>query len=68
MSDAQKCRENGWKVGDRLAGDEGYGVTVIELTAIGESGILAKGISHKGEPVDWGESYWTLWCRDWKKK
>jgi hypothetical protein len=34
MNDAQRCRKNGWGVGTRLIGDEGYGHTVIELTAI----------------------------------
>jgi hypothetical protein len=66
MSDAERCRQNGWGVGTRLAGDEGYGVTVIEITAIGESRILAKTVSHKGERVDQSETSWTLVCRDWQ--
>lgn len=65
--DAQRCRDNGWTVGTRLAGDEGYGVTVIEITAIGERKILAKKISHADKVVDDPrEGSWTLRCRDWQ--
>jgi hypothetical protein len=67
-SDIEKCRENGWKVGTRLVGDEGYGPTVIEITAIGESSILAKTISHNGKPSSYrGETCWTLQCRKWRR-
>ena len=66
-SPADVCRENGWAVGTRLAGDEGYGVTVIEITAIGEQQILAKRISHDGKTIKGErESSWVLWCRDWQ--
>jgi hypothetical protein len=66
-SDADECRERGFKVGDLLAGDEGYGVSVIQITAIGEKGILAKQISFGGEPeLTPYESSWTLSCRDWE--
>jgi hypothetical protein len=65
-SDAEECRQRGFKVGDRLAGNEGYGVTVIEITAIGERSILAKGITHDGKPREVYESSWTLSCRDWE--
>ena len=63
-----KCRKNGWKVGTRLVGDEGYGPTVIEITAIGEDHILAKVISENGDTSKArGESSWTLEFRDWRK-
>lgn len=66
-SDAEKCRRNGWTAGTRLIGDEGYGPTVIELTAIGEHHILAKEISHNGELTKHShEQMWTLACRGWK--
>lgn len=66
-NEADVCRRLGWIPGTRLAGDEGYGVTVIQITALGESKILAKRISHKGVPVKGErESSWTLSCRDWK--
>jgi len=61
-TDADTCRINGWVVGDRLEGDEGFGPDVIEITAIGEKLILAKCITRSE-----GEMTWTLTCRDWKK-
>jgi len=62
------CRENGWIVGTRLVGDEGWGPTVIEITAVGEENILAKTISHNGNVPEWGrETTWTLDCRDWQE-
>lgn len=67
VSDADKCRKNGWNAGTRLVGNEGYGPTVIELTAIGETLILAKRISHDGKPEDGYERIWRLDCRDWKR-
>ena len=68
MNEADTCRANGWGVGTVLEGDEGYGPTRIQLTAIGESRILAKCVSHNGEPTpQHGETSWVLWCRDWKE-
>ena len=66
VSSAEKCRRNGWGPGTRLVGDKGYGPTVIEITAVGEEGILAKAISHNGKPAAERESAWTLECRDWQ--
>jgi hypothetical protein len=66
-SPAEECRQRGIKVGDRLVGDEGYGPTIIEITAIGEKSILAKAVSHDGETVERNETLWTLNCRDWEK-
>lgn len=65
-SDAAVARRNGWDVGTRLAGDEGFGDTVIEITAIGESYVLAKRISHAGKPVAPRECIWTFSCREWR--
>ena len=65
-SDADFCRRNGWQAGQKLAGDEGYGVSVIQLTAIGERSIFAKEVSRAGEPVNESEHLWTLYLRDWK--
>lgn len=66
MSDADLARSNGWVVGTRIVGDEGYGETVIEITAVGESKVLAKTVSRNGKPRTCGESIWTLICRDWR--
>ena len=65
--DATLCRRNGWGPGTRLVGDEGYGPTVIEITAVGERNILAKRISHDGKPCQSYESNWTLDLRDWRE-
>jgi hypothetical protein len=62
------CRERGWVPGTRLVGDEGAGQTVIEITAVGETRILAKCISHAGRaPRDPDEGSWMLVCRDWRE-
>ncbi len=66
-SSAEECRQRGIKVGDRLVGDEGYGPTFIEITAIGEKRILAKAVSHDAETIERNEIPWTLSCRDWEK-
>lgn len=66
LSDAELCRQNGWPIGTFLVGDEGYGPTVIEITAIGSKHILASSVLHKGEPCSGGEVMWTLKNRDWK--
>lgn len=65
--DALKCKKNNWKVGDKLIGNEGYGDTIIQITAIGESHILAKELSHNGKKTLREESHWTLSCREWRK-
>ncbi len=69
LSDAERCRRNGWGPGTRLVGDEGYGPTTIEITAVGERSILAKVVhSSASHPSSWGgESTWTLACRDWQE-
>jgi len=66
MNSAQHCRDNGWTVGTHLEGDEGYGPTVIRITAIGERQILARAVTHNGQPIKHGENSWTLAYRDWR--
>lgn len=62
LSSAELCRRNGWTIGTRLVGDEGYGPDMITITAIGERHILARSdyqlMNH--------ETIWTLHCRDWR--
>lgn len=65
MTPADTCRANGWTVGTRLVGDEGYGPTVIEITAIGEERILARQVSHDGKPDVTYEGTWVLDRREW---
>ncbi len=66
LSTAELCRINGWKPGTILAGDEGYGVTEIVITAIGAHKILAKRLRHNGIQMDQKESVWGLECREWE--
>jgi hypothetical protein len=67
LTDAEMCRANGWEPGVILEGSEGYGRTRIMITAVGEDAILAKAISHDGDPVDRHEGVWTLRHREWRK-
>lgn len=66
MSNAQTARDNGWTVGTQLVGDEGYGPTVIEITAIGREKVLACMVSHNGRPDQRGEASWSFHFRDWQ--
>ena len=66
MSSAEICRMRGWSVGTLLVGDEGYGNTVILITAIGEQSILARTISHAGTLKNSSESQWNLSFREWE--
>lgn len=59
---AELCRRNGWSVGTKLIGDEGYGPCMIEITAIGIEKILARCVT----PHNTDEGLWVLDCRDWK--
>jgi hypothetical protein len=64
-SPADVVRAKGWGVGTWLAGDEGFGTTVIRITAVGEQDVLARKVSHKGAAVNEREGSWTLRFRDW---
>lgn len=67
LSSAERCRRNGWTAGTRLIGDEGWGPSVIEITAIGRESILAIAISHGDKAFAPYESSWTLEMRDWQR-
>lgn len=63
------CRERGWTAGTRIVGDEGYGPTVLQITAVGEKSILAKVVTHGGVVPEWAgrEGEWCLSMRDWRE-
>lgn len=65
-SSADFCRRMGFEVGSHLIGDEGYGPTVIRLTAIGERSILAIEVPNGEGGGSFYESTWTLEMRDWR--
>lgn len=69
---AAKCRQHGWRVGDRLAGSDGDFHDVIEITAIGNTEILALHIACNGEELDprvtrESECMWSLDDRRWRR-
>ncbi len=65
---AELCRSRGWTCGTQLIGDEGFGPTIIQITAIGERMVLAKTLSHNGVPPSYfSESSWALEFRDWQE-
>jgi len=59
-TEAETVRLNGWKVGDILAGDEGYGEDRIRITAVGISSLLCCWNEER-------EANTTLSCREWRK-
>ncbi|NBW10816.1 MAG: hypothetical protein EBR82_22590 [Caulobacteraceae bacterium] len=72
MKAADVCRENGWVVGDRLVGTEEKGclaedTSIIEITAIGRSNVLAVRVASQRYRVTGAELVWSLDHRDWRK-
>lgn len=81
-TERETCELNGWTVGTVLRGHETWGSgdgiwTTIRITAIGESIILARCLTHERTFADGTaeknmrcndrESTWTLTCRDWSE-
>lgn len=59
--------DKGFKAGDIIVGNEGYGDTIIELTAIGRKFVLAIPLAHDGNAASsCRESIWGLDIRDWR--
>ncbi len=71
LSDAQRCRKNGWTVGTRLRGIESgenwSREVTIQITAIGEENILAKMVKEEGMTFNGVEDSWTLSDRRWRR-
>lgn len=61
-TELETCELNGWGVGTRLVGNEGYGPTTIRITYLSSQNLLAV---REGGRYDGYESSWTLACRDW---
>jgi len=64
---AATCRAQGWEAGTLLAGDAGYGETVIEVTAVGQEKILARCVVKRGLWGPWPEMLWQLSERLWRE-
>lgn len=62
---AEVARGRGWGVGTEVEGDEGYGVTRLLITAIGERSVLAREVDGDGAGVT--EGSWTFGCRCWRR-
>lgn len=57
-TEAETARLNGWNIGTRLVGDEGYGPTEIVVTYIGDTMVVCR--------WPFGDSTTTFECRDWQ--
>lgn len=67
-SERETCELNGWSIGTRLVGDEGFGPTVIQIKYFTREGdLLAITESRNGKDVNEREYFWTLRCRDWSE-
>ena len=64
---AATCLAQGWGVGTLLAGDDGYGETVLRLTAMGESIVVARCVCLQGRRVERPEAAWSLQYRPWRE-
>ncbi len=62
-SDADRCRRLGWKRGTVLAS----GGTYIQITAVGDSYVLAREIVRDGLLMNDEECDWTLAHRMWRR-
>ena len=58
---------NGWKVGDVLEGDEGYGPQRVKITALGEEIFLCRWDHRCNGEFGEEKGNTSLSCRDWKK-
>jgi hypothetical protein len=63
LTEAQMVSRRGWKVGDVVEGDEGYGVERLRITGVGERMLIGRRDDHKSDC----EGPWTLSCRCWRK-
>ena len=58
---------NGWRVGDVLEGDEGFGADRIRITAVGEERFLCRWKYGKNAHWEKESGCTTLRCREWRK-
>ena len=61
------CERLDWQVGDKLIAEEGVVMAIIQITAIGDSLVLAKTVSVNGNLVNDFEREWELSHRKWRK-
>lgn len=63
LEPAEVARSRGWGVGTIIVGDEGYGPTRLEITALGDTNLIARPLYADGSKDR--EGNWTLCCRCW---
>jgi hypothetical protein len=68
---ADQCRANQWVAGTDLLGEEDGWLTVIRITAVGVTYILARTLAERPSGQSWrvssrGESLWNLSDRSWR--
>lgn len=67
-SDYEICQKNGWDVGTRLVGDEGWGPDVIEIRYLSPSIVVCRLVlPHNPNHPKGSDAPWTLQCRNWQK-
>lgn len=66
-TEAETLELNGWKEGDILYGDEGYGVSLIKITRIGEEKFLCRWHRLEGDGWEEESGHTTLNHREWIK-
>jgi len=70
LPDSEICRRNGWDVGTVLISEAAHGKSILRITAIGETHILAREVSRNGRATTdlaSRELGWALAQREWRK-
>lgn len=64
---ADRCRQEGWQVGDVLEGSEGYGPVRVRITSIGETEVRGKCIEQSSVEISASEGIWSFLHHSWHK-
>jgi hypothetical protein len=64
---AERCSQEGWKVGDVLEGNEGYGPVRVRITQIRETEVLGRCIEQSSIEVATSEQQWSFLHYSWHK-
>jgi hypothetical protein len=67
LNSAERCHQEGWKVGDIVEGNEGFGPVRVRITYIGETTVFGKCISQSSVEVSTSEGAWSLLHFSWRK-
>lgn len=64
---AERCYQEGWKVGDVVEGNEGFGPVRVRITSIGETSVMGRCIEQSSVEVSTAEGIWSLLHFSWRK-